>query len=375
MVWGAIAGAVAGGILSGRAAKKAGQAAAAGQQASIDEQRRQFDITQKQQKPWIDAGQNALGRYEEQLGNRQQNEDKIRSNIPQAFQSSTNIPQAYSGQSGNYFGNIQSNVQPGFQFGRAEFDQYKDPGYEFRREEGLRGLERGNAAGGKRTSGYNTRSLMELGQNLGSQEFGAARGRAMQDYQSGVNREQQNYGRSVGDYNRRVGRESELYGRGRQQRQDETGREAELYNRNLRDYGLGVQREQQQYGRDVSRYGREYIDPMNRELGLSNSGANMASNLGQQRGQFAGSIGGNMENIGGYNAAGRMGEAGAYAGAIGSIGGSLGGMFNSGDWSGQGSSYFDPSQIPSRTAAPPQAMPSVFDLGGGYGGESSYGFF
>lgn len=344
MPW-AIAASVAapliGGALSGRASKKAAGQAAAGQQASVDEQRRQFDITQKQQEPWRQAGENALGRYEDQLGQRQGYEDQIRSNIPQAFQSSANVPQAYSAQSGDYFGGIQNNVQPGFQFGRQEFEQYKDPGYDFRREEGLRALERSNAAGGQRNSGYNTRSLMELGQNLGSQEFGAARGRAMQDYQSGVNREEQTYGRSVGDYNRRVGREGELYGRGRQQRLDETGREAELYGRNLRDYGLGVQREQSQYGRDISRYGRQYVDPMNRELGLSNMGANMATNLGSQRGQFAGAVGGNMENIGGYNASGTLGEAGAYAGAIGSLGGmDWDSLFNSGG----GSGYDNPMQ-------------------------------
>jgi len=313
MPWVAAAGAVVGGIVSAKGASSAAKKGKAGQMAAVAEQKRQFDITQEQNKPWLDAGKAALGRYEDRLGQQGQYEEKIRSNIPQAFQSQTNIPQAYQGQSGNYFGNIQNNVQQGFQFGRQEFDQYKDPGYDFRREEGLRALERGNASRGRRNSGYNTRSLMELGQR-------AARGRAFQDYQSGVNRENQVYGRGVQDFSRRVGRESELYGRGRQQRQDETGREQELYQRGLRDYGLGVQREEAQYGRDLEQYNRTYVDPMAREAGLANVGQTTAANLGQRRGEMAQNVGGNLANAGSYGASGTLGQYGAISGAVGALG-------------------------------------------------------
>ena len=229
-------------------------------------------------------------------------------------------------------------MQPGFQFGREEFEQNKDPGYDFRREEGLRALERRNAKGGQRNSGYNTRSLMELGQNLGSQEFGRARDRAFGDYQSRVGREEQTYGRGVGDFGRRVGRESELYGRGRTQRLDEqsveqagygrgrqgvadrTQREASLYDRSLRDYGLGVEREQAQYGRDTAAYGRDYVDPLNRFGQLSGVGQSTAQNLGGLRGAYSQNIGSMIGQAGAYRAAGGLGAAGAYAGAAGAIG-------------------------------------------------------
>ncbi len=64
MVWGAIAGAVIGGVLSGEASKGAAGTAAAAQREGIAEQRRQFDIAQKQTEPWRQAGESALGRYE-----------------------------------------------------------------------------------------------------------------------------------------------------------------------------------------------------------------------------------------------------------------------------------------------------------------------
>jgi hypothetical protein len=347
MPWGAVAS-LAGGLIAGKGARDAGKRAASGQRDAIAEQRRQFDITQEQNKPWLEAGQRGLGRYEDLLGRQSEFESQIQSNIPaqfqsgknipEAYQSSTNIPGAFSRGAGDYFGNIQSNVQPGFQFGREEFNQYKDPGYDFRREEGLRALERRNAKGGQRNSGYNTRSLMELGQNLGSQEFGRARERAFGDYQSGVDREQQSYGRGVNDYGRRIGREAELYGRGRQQRvdeigleqagyqrgrqgvQDRTAREQEQYGRNLRDYGLGVEREQAVYGRGLAQYGRQYTDQLNREAGLSGVGQQTAANLGQQRGAFSQNIGNMIGQAGAYEAAGMAGQAGAYAGALGAAG-------------------------------------------------------
>jgi len=320
MPWGAIAGALAGGILAGQASKDAAKTAQAGQREAIAEQRRQFDIAQKQQKPWRQAGESALGRYEQMLGQRGTAESQIRSNIPGAYHAPTNIPGAFSSRAGDYGGQIQNNVQPGFQFGRQEFEQYKDPGYDFRKEEGLRALERANAAGGQRTGGYNTRSLMELGQNLASQEYGAARSRALKDYETRVNREQQQYGRSVAGYGRDIARESELYGRGRQTRVDEAAREQELYRRGLGDYTRDVAREQQQYGRDINRYGRTYLDPMEREMRLSEAGRSTASGMAGQTMQQGRDVGGRLGQIGSYGAAGQLGAAGAYAGALGSIG-------------------------------------------------------
>jgi hypothetical protein len=403
MPW-AAAAAVAGAYISSEGAKKAAKTSAGAQDRAAAEQARQYDQTREDQKPWMEAGESALGRYEEKLGDQQSYEDQIRSdipdrfqyggavpdafkgntNIPQAFQSQTNvpgayqsqtnIPQAFSQDSGNYFGNIQNQETGAFQFGREGFDQYKDPGYDFRMEEGLKALERRNAKTGNRNSGYSTRSLMELGQNLGSQEFGAARGRAFQDYQTQVSSEQDRYGRSVGDYGRRTGRESELYGRGRQQRQDETGRERDQYGRGqttrqqnvyqeeamygrgrqqrldetaveqagygrgrqynqdlasreqnrygraMTGYGLDVAREEAQYGRDLGRYGRQYTDNLNREAALSGVGQSTATELGRRGQDASQAIGGYIKGAGDVTAAGQLAETGAWSSAIGSMG-------------------------------------------------------
>ncbi len=411
MPW-AAAGAVAGGLLAGEASKNAAKTSANASKEAIAEQRRQFDIGQENLKPWQKAGEEALGRYEGFLGKQGDYEQQIQSNIPgqftsskgvpaaynsetnipDAFQSRTNIPtayrnasnipQAYSEQAGDYFGNVQNNVQQGFKFGRNEFDQYKDPGYDFRKEEGIKALERRNAKGGNRNSGYNTRSLMELGQNLGSDEFNRARNRAYDDYQSNVDRESQRYGRSVSDYDRRVGREDNLYGRGRQQRldegtressiynrgsrargedvlreqgiydrgrqlrtdqsaveqgrfnrgrqytQDQTRREQELYGRSLRDYGLDVNREESIYNRGVARYGRQYTDMANREASLANVGQTTASEVSRLGANSADNIAELIQRSGDVNAAGQLGEAGAYAGALGSAGSSLQQYYN-----------------------------------------------
>jgi len=366
-MWIAGAAALGGGLLAADASKQAGSRAADAQREGIAEQRRQFDITQAQNKPWLEAGQQGLGKYQDMLDQQAEYGNRIRSNIPgqfqsptnipQAYQSQTNIPGAYQGQAGDYFGRIQNNVQQGFQFGRQEFDQYKDPGYDFRREEGMRALERQNARGGKRNSGYNTRSLMELGQNLGSQEFGRARDRAFGDYQSRVAREGQVYGRGVNDYSRRVGRENELYGRGRTQRldqmgveqagyargrqgvMDQTAREQTLYGRSLKDYGLGVAREESQYNRDLGAYGRNYVDPMNRYASLSGTGQTTAQNLGGMRSAYSQNIGQMMGQEGAYRAAGGLGAAGAYASGIGA----LGGIYR--DSQRQGMVYGNPSNV------------------------------
>jgi len=60
IVGGAVVGA-AGSAYAGNKASKAQQSSAA---MSVDEQRRQFDLTQERTQPWIDAGTNALNRLQ-----------------------------------------------------------------------------------------------------------------------------------------------------------------------------------------------------------------------------------------------------------------------------------------------------------------------
>lgn len=126
MSWGALiqAGVAAyGANRQNKAAKEGAQASQEGTDASIEEQRRQFDITQRNMQPNIDAGHDALARM-----------------------------QAYN--NGDYSG------------------FYKTPDYQFTLDEGLRTLDRSAAAKGSLFSGGHSADLMKYGQGMASQQYG-----------------------------------------------------------------------------------------------------------------------------------------------------------------------------------------------------------
>lgn len=129
----AIAG-VAGAAIGANATNKAAQkGAAASQQASdatIAEQRRQFDIGQQNQQPWLQAGTQSVGHYANLLG--------------------LNGPEA------------SANAQAVFQ---------ASPDYQFRLNESMRGLTARNAALGIQDSGAAQRAALTLAGNQASGEF------------------------------------------------------------------------------------------------------------------------------------------------------------------------------------------------------------
>lgn len=61
-------------------------------------------------------------------------------------------------------------------------EMYTDPGYAFRLSEGQKALERSAAARGGLLSGTTGKNLLRYGQEMGSQEYNAARNRYIQDY-------------------------------------------------------------------------------------------------------------------------------------------------------------------------------------------------
>jgi len=123
MSWAMVAGAaitVVGGVISSKQANKGNKAAAAGQQASIDEQRREYDHSRQDQLPWLQAGQDALGRQ-------------------QAF---------------------LNGDMSGFE---------NSPDYKFALDQGLKLSDRSAAARGSLFSGGHSADLMQLGQGLAQQ--------------------------------------------------------------------------------------------------------------------------------------------------------------------------------------------------------------
>lgn len=114
-----IGGALIGGLASNKAAKKQ----AKGVDRSIAEQRRQFDLNRSDLAPFRETGVNALGR----------------------------LNQVAEGDFSGFF---------------------TSPDFNFRRDEGLRGIENRFSASGGTLSGNALRRLTEFNSGLASQEFG-----------------------------------------------------------------------------------------------------------------------------------------------------------------------------------------------------------
>ena len=98
------------------------------------------DASLAENKPWINAGQHALEKY----------------------------------QNANY------NPQ---QFNYNSVDLQRDPSYQFRLQQGLKSMNQGAAAGGKMLSGQQQMALNNYAQNAASQEYGNAFNRAFQQNQ------------------------------------------------------------------------------------------------------------------------------------------------------------------------------------------------
>ncbi|MEI6088673.1 MAG: hypothetical protein WCR66_13860 [Bacteroidota bacterium] len=111
-------------------------------QNAINEQRRQFDINQKNQEPFLKTGQAANTQLNYGLG------------LGGADQTSGQM-----GASGSL-------LKP---FTMADYQQ--DPGYQFRLSEGQKALDRASAAGGKYFSGGAIKGLTDYNQNSASNEY------------------------------------------------------------------------------------------------------------------------------------------------------------------------------------------------------------
>lgn len=87
----------------------------------------------------------------------------------------------------------------------GEVDLESDPGYQFRKEQGLESLDRMMAKGGKRFSGERGMALQDYGQRAASQEYGAAYGRSLQQYGTQYQRAMDMERQQVGQMGRYAG--------------------------------------------------------------------------------------------------------------------------------------------------------------------------
>lgn len=133
-----------------KAAEKAGNLQADSSKYAADISQKQFEQTRKDQMPWLEAGRDALGDLSDRIGKNTQFDDKWGGRIESAYQN------------GQLTGGLDPN---NFQ---------ADPSYQFRKQQGMDGLQSSAAAGGSLLSGAALKSLNEYNSNLASQEYGSA---------------------------------------------------------------------------------------------------------------------------------------------------------------------------------------------------------
>ncbi len=109
-------------------------------------------------------------------------------------------------------------------------DVLKDPGFQFRMDQGRKALEASAAGRGVLRSGGTLKNLMEYGQNFGSQEFGNVWNRALQEYDT-------NRGNAFGSWDANRGKELDSWQSGYTGRKDAFGFNADRSN-SLNNFNL-----------------------------------------------------------------------------------------------------------------------------------------
>lgn len=272
------------GAFTGGAERDAGRQAALGQREAAELYGQLLPNAQARFQPYQQAGQNALAQYLQGIG-----QNAPGSDLPQ-FQ---------------YGGEI-----PGYQStGQFQFNQnalLDNPAYQFRLNQGIEALNRGAGASGNLGSGNRLNALMDLGQNMASQEY-------ENEFQRQLAGSNTNYQRGVTDYGLNAAREADQYGRATQ------------------NYLFGTDRANNLYGRQ-----QNYLGQL---AGLSDMGLNVNNlltnvDLNATGGQANARIGA-ANNL----AAGTLGSAGAIRGTVNNLlgaagqAGGFGNLFGSGGYS------------------------------------------
>lgn len=96
------------------------------------------------------------------------------------------------------------------------YDQYADPGAQFRMQQGQQAVMGSAAAGGAGLSGSTLKALAKYGSDLGSQEYGNAYQRYMQQRQQGQSEQGQRFNQAQGAandyYNQQLNAQNQRYG-------------------------------------------------------------------------------------------------------------------------------------------------------------------
>lgn len=133
-----------------KAAEKAGNLQADSSKYAADLAQKQFEQTRQDQMPWLNAGKGALEQLQQHIVKAPGFDDKWGGRIEDAYKN------------GQLTGGLDPN---NFQ---------SDPSYQFRKQQGMDGLQSSAAAGGSLLSGAALKSLNQYNSNLASQEYGNA---------------------------------------------------------------------------------------------------------------------------------------------------------------------------------------------------------
>ena len=161
MPWMAIAtigGAFLASESSADAAETSARASGAASDASVGEQRRQYDLSRADQAPFLTAGTGAVNR-------------------------------------------LAAGMAPGGEFGAAmpfNFQYSEDPGAAFRMSEGIKALDRSAASRGGLLSGATMKGAQRYGQDLASQEYNNAFNRYVTGFNANTGERNQLYNRLAG---------------------------------------------------------------------------------------------------------------------------------------------------------------------------------
>jgi len=309
---------VVSGYMQGEATKKAANTSAAASRYAADLQQQQFNITQQNYRPYMDVavGSPTYERLYSDTTSSEYQQALNRGEVDeQGYRIDPNTGQrAISGYSGGALQELagygQSRVREGQYIPASDVPQYQtymgtldqarssipefnpnidlqnDQGYQFRRQEMQRQIDRASAGQGKLLSGNRLEELIARSGDLASQEYDRAYGRQLTGYEAARQREASQYGRGADFYTQAAAREAEMRSRG------------------IQDYSRQYAVEQ---------------DYLNYLRGLAGTGQQATGTVAQIGAVAASQQGQAIQNAANAQAAGQIGQANAYANTIGNL--------------------------------------------------------
>lgn len=263
MPWGAVAGAVVGGVMQSNASKRAARTQANAADTATDEQRRQYDLSRGDT-----LAQLAQSRADT-LGQYAQNRNDMLAQYNQGRADQAPWLEAGRNTLGQLTGRLPELTQrftPG--------DLQNDPGYKFELQRGIDSINAGARGNGTLNSGATLKALMGFGQGLASTKYNEAFNR--------------NQGQNQSIYNMLAG----ISGTG-QNTANGMANAGNALASNLGSMGMNAMGQ------------------------VGTMGANAMGQIGSAGQNMANNIGNNMMGAGNAQAAGQIGQANAWSNAIG----------------------------------------------------------